>query len=238
MGLAWQNPLVIVDAAKSNYPYCGDFTMSEEKRNGVDPGESTDGESKAEETKAETKGEDGEKRAEEPRINETIRNEVERLQREIKGRDQIIEQRDKTLREYIASHRQAVQEFEAIKERLRRDVDVQVERSKGKFLAGLLEVLDNFDRSISAPPPEDAKGKALLDGVKMVREQFMQKLKENAVTRLEVVGQSFDPERHEAITTMPAPNPSKDGVVAFESRAGYMLGDKVLRPAQVVVYKG
>jgi molecular chaperone GrpE len=208
--------------------------MTEENRNGVETGEEkqTEG-TNPEETKAEA----NEKKTEEPRINETIRNEVDRLLRDIKSRDQVIEQRDKTLREYIASHRQAVQEFDAIKERLRRDVDVQVERQKGKFLAGLLEVLDNLDRSISAPAPEEAKGKALYEGVKMVREQFVQKLKENAVTRMEVAGESFDPERHEAITTVPAPNASKQNTVAHEARAGYLLGEKVLRVAQVVVFK-
>jgi molecular chaperone GrpE len=208
--------------------------MTEENRNGTEAAE----ENKAEGANTEeSKSESGDKKTEEPRINETIRYEVERLQRDIKSRDQVIEQRDKTLREYIASHRQAVQEFEAIKERLRRDVEVQVERHKGKFLAGLLEVLDNLDRSISAPAPEEAKGKALYEGVKMVREQFMQKLKENAVTRMEVGGESFDPERHEAITTVPAPNASKQNTVAHEARAGYLLGEKVLRVAQVVVYK-
>jgi molecular chaperone GrpE len=210
--------------------------MTEENRNGVEAGEehkAESGEAKAEETKAEA----NDKKTEEPRINETIRNEVDRLLRDLKSRDQLIEQRDKTLREYIASHRQAVQEFDAIKERLRRDVDVQVERHKSKFLSGLLEVLDNLDRSISAPAPDEAKGKALLEGVKMVREQFMQKLKENGVTRMEVANESFDPERHEAITTMPAPNASKQNTVAYEARAGYVLGEKVLRVAQVVVYK-
>jgi molecular chaperone GrpE len=206
--------------------------MNEETPNNVDGIEEPNAEeARTEEPKAE------EKKAEEPKINETIRNEVERWQREVKSRDYIIEQRDKTLREYIASHKQATEEFEKAKERLRREVDSQVEHAKKKFLVGLLDVLDNLDRSTSAPVPEEARGKALHDGVKMVREQFMQKLRENGVTRMEVVGQPFDAEKHEGISTMAASDPSKDNVVAYEARAGYLLGDKVLRVAQVVVFK-
>lgn len=165
-----------------------------------------------------------------------VRVENTRLREQVKARDEQLEKNEKTLREYIASYRQATQEFESIKERLRRDVDAQVDRARGKFLLGLLEVLDNLDRSLSAPAPEDARGKALLDGVRMVREQFVQRLKENQVERLEVQGKPFDPELHEALTTTPAPEASKHNTVAYEARAGYTLNGKLLRAAQVVVF--
>jgi molecular chaperone GrpE len=206
--------------------------MNEETQTNQEaPEEARAEEPKVEEAKAE------EKKVEEAKINETIRSEVERLQREIKSRDLIIDQRDKTLREYIASHKQAKEEFDKAKERIQRDLASQLEFAKNKFLVGLLDVLDNLDRSISAPVPEEPRGKALHDGVKMVREQFMQKLKENGVTRMEVVGQHFDAERHEGISTMAASDPSKDNVVAYEARAGYLINDKILRVAQVVVFK-
>lgn len=177
-------------------------------------------------------GDAGEKPPEPPRGGE-----LERLRATLKERDRQLEERDKTLREYISSHRKAVQEFDAAKERLRRDIDGQVDRARAKFLTGLLEVLDNLDRSLSAPAPEDSRGRALLDGVKMVREQFLQKLRENGVERLEVVGKRFDPELHEALSTIPAPEPAKDSVIAHEVRAGYNLSGKLLRAAQVVVFK-
>lgn len=166
----------------------------------------------------------------------TLKLELNRLKDTLRQRDEQVATQEKTLREYIASYRQATQEFEAIKERLRRDVDAQVDRARGKFLSSLVEVLDNLDRSLSAPAPEDARGKSLLDGLRLVREQFVQKLKENGVERLEVVGKPFDPELHEALTTAPAPEASKHNTVAFEARAGYTLNGKLLRAAQVVVF--
>lgn len=160
-----------------------------------------------------------------------------RLRKLILEKEDQLEEKDKTLREYISSHRKATQEFEAAKERLKRDIDAQVARARGEFLKGLLEVLDNLDRSIDAPAPEEPKGRALLDGVRMVREQFLKKLKENGVERIETKDQPFDPEFHDALSVLAPPDPSQDGKVAYEVRAGYTMEGKLLRPAQVVVFK-
>jgi molecular chaperone GrpE len=164
------------------------------------------------------------------------RAELERLRAALAEKDRLLEDRAKTIREQAAAYRQATAEFEAARERLRRDIDQQVDLTRGRFLKGFLDLLDNLERALSAPSPEDTRGKALLDGVKIVREQFLQKLKENGVERMQTVGAQFDPELHEALTTLPGP-PSQDNQVAHEARAGYTLNGKLLRPAQVVVFK-
>jgi molecular chaperone GrpE len=76
-----------------------------------------------------------------------------------------------------------------------------------------------------------------LAGVEMVRRQFLAKLEGLGVTRIEVQDQPFDPEIHEAITTVPAATPDHDGVVVGVIRQGYRIGDDVLRPASVAVAK-
>jgi molecular chaperone GrpE len=148
-----------------------------------------------------------------------------------------LEDSENRLKEYILSHRKAVTEFDAAKDRMRRDMAGQFDRVKAKFLGDLIEVLDNLDRSIAIQPPEDTRGKALFEGVRMVREQFMAKLRDNGVERADTRGKRFDPEFHEALSTCPTSDASLEGVIAQEFRAGYLLEGKLLRPAQVVVFK-
>ena len=81
------------------------------------------------------------------------------------------------------------------------------------MLAELLDVVDNLDRAIDAARSNAAAGRidTLLQGVDMVRRQFLAKLEGFGVTRIEAAGQPFDPPLHEAITTVPAASPDQDG---------------------------
>ena len=145
---------------------------------------------------------------------------------------------DKTaqLQTYLAEHRRALDEFDQVKTRIRRDVAREVERGKRAVLADLLEVVDNLDRAIASATP-NADGQALLRGVQLVRDQFLAKLQAFGVTRLDVLGQPFDAQHHEAISTAPVTDPAQDGTVVAVVTEGYTIGDEVLRPASVVVGK-
>lgn len=154
---------------------------------------------------------------------------VEQLEKQVADKDRQIQ-------EYIAKYRQAAQEFEDARLRLRREISKDIERGRREILADLLEVVDNLDRAIESarqsPSPE-----ALLQGVEMVRRQFLAKLEGFGVKRIEAEDQRFDPEVHEAVTTVPAPTPDHDGVIVGVIRHGYRIGDEVLRPASVAVAK-
>ncbi len=78
---------------------------------------------------------------------------------------------------------------------------------------------------------------ALLQGVEMVRRQFLAKLEGFGVRRIEAEQQRFDPALHEAISSVPAASPDQDGMVVGTVRSGYRIGDDVLRPAAVAVAK-
>lgn len=162
---------------------------------------------------------------------------VEQLERQVAEKDQQIQ-------EYIAKYRKAAQEFEDARLRLRREISKDLERGRREILADLLEVVDNLDRAIESarqsPSPDSSStgsGHALLQGVEMVRRQFLAKLESFGVKRIDVEDQRFDPEVHEAIATVPAPTPDRDGVVVGVVRHGYRIGDDVLRPAAVAVAK-
>ena len=106
------------------------------------------------------------------------------------------------------------------------------------MLVSLLEVVDNLDRAIDAAQAARADaGDPLLQGVEMVRQQFLAKLDGFGVTRIPCEGAVFDPLLHEAVVTAPASDPSADGRVVGVITQGYRIGGEVLRPALVAVAK-
>ncbi len=92
--------------------------------------------------------------------------------------------RTSTAQEYIAKYRQAASEFEESRLRLRREISKDIERGRREILADLLEVVDNLDRAIDAAG-KAASPEALLQGVEMVRRQFLSKLEGLGVKRIE-----------------------------------------------------
>ncbi len=150
--------------------------------------------------------------------------------------EQQLADKDKQLLEAIAKYRAAAAEFEESRLRLRREVAKDIERGRRDILSDMLEVGDNLDRAIDSAR-QGAAFDALMQGVEMVRRQFMSKLEGLGVSRIDVNGQAFDPTLHEAITPVPATTPDQDGMVVGVIRSGYRIGDEVLRPAAVAVAK-
>lgn len=143
-------------------------------------------------------------------------------------------EKDEQLRETIAKYKAAAHEFDAARVRARRDVAKDVERGKRAILAELLDVVDNFDRAIDAAR-RTPDVQTLLQGVEMVRDQFLARLEGFGVTRIAALGESFDPTCHEAATTVPTSEPGKANHVLGVIRPGYRIGNDVLRPAVVAV---
>lgn len=110
----------------------------------------------------------------------------------------------------------------------RADEAIAVERER--LLRLVLTLADNLDRALSY---EDSNGQALRQGVELTQRELMRLLQSEGVTRIEAVGQPFTPVLHEAVATAPAQ--AESGAVIQEVEAGYKLGDKLLRPARVVV---
>lgn len=111
-----------------------------------------------------------------------------------------------------------------------------------KFARDLLTVGDDLRRAIDAAPAEaranaDDPVATLLSGVEATERQFLQILDRHGVRRFEPLGEKFDPANHEALFEVPDPaKPS--GTISQVVEAGYMIGERVLRPARVGVAKG
>ena len=161
--------------------------------------------------------------AEEPKLKPTY---VEELETRIADKDREIQQ-------LLAKYRGASEEFDAARARLRKEVTKDVERGRRSLLVSFLEVLDNLDRAIDAAG--DRPADQFVQGVVLVRQQFLATLEGLGVTRIDPLGHRFDPARHEAVATTTAVIPDDDGLVSGVVRPGYLIGDDVLRPAQVAV---
>jgi molecular chaperone GrpE len=148
---------------------------------------------------------------------------------------------EKQAQEYLGKYRQASQEFEDARARMRKELSKDAERSRREVLISLLEVADNLDRAIEAArtsakrTAEGAADDPLLKGVEIVLQQFLAKLEGFGVKRIETRGALFDPALHEAVTTVAAPTPESDGRIVGVIAHGYRIGDEVLRPALVAV---
>ena len=153
--------------------------------------------------------------------------------------EQKLAEKDKQLQDAIARYRGASSEFEESRLRLRREIGKDIERARREVLAELLDVVDNLDRAIDAAKSSSAPDRVdtLLQGVEMVRQQFLAKLEGFGVKRIESEGQPFNPSLHEAISAVPASTPAQDGTIVGVIRHGYRIGDDVLRPASVAVAK-
>lgn len=107
------------------------------------------------------------------------------------------------------------------------------------FARDMLSVKDNLDRALAAVPEDvrqDDKVKALLTGIEATARELDSVFKRNGVTRIEAVGQSLDPNRHQAMVEIPSAD-AEPGTIVQEMQAGYMIKDRLLRPALVGVAK-
>lgn len=143
---------------------------------------------------------------------------------------------EKQAQEYLGKYREASHEFDDARARMRKELAKDAERSRREVLVSLLEVVDNLDRAIDAARKTARESSdPLLQGVEMVRQQFLSKLDGFGVKRIDSEGAPFDPLLHEAVTTVASDDPDADGRVVGVIAQGYRIGDEILRPALVAV---
>ena len=151
--------------------------------------------------------------------------------------------KEREIQEFLSKYREAASGFDESRARLRKETSKEIERGRRAVLVEMLEVLDNLDRAIDAAAEafEGGEGsenfEALLQGIIMVQQQFLAKLGSFGVKRIELEGQSFDPSRHEAVTSVPVTAREDDGRIVGVISHGYTIEDEVLRPAMVAVGK-
>jgi molecular chaperone GrpE len=124
-------------------------------------------------------------------------------------------------------------EFENYRKRVARDQESQVARAHERLVKELLPVLDDLERALEAAAEhQEAK---LEEGVRLVHRELQETLAKEGLLEIETNGR-FDPHVHEALLSQPSEK--QEGTIVDVLQKGYRLGDRVLRPARVVVSQG
>ncbi|KFN44518.1 nucleotide exchange factor GrpE [Arenimonas oryziterrae] len=135
----------------------------------------------------------------------------------------IVALKEETLRERA--------ELDNQRKRLARDVDMARKFANERLLAELLPVFDSLDAGLTAAGPDAGP---LRDGLDLTLKQLLKVAGDNGLTRIDPVGQPFNPDHHQAISQADAPDAAPGSVVQVFQK-GYLLNERLLRPALVVV---
>jgi molecular chaperone GrpE len=133
-------------------------------------------------------------------------------------------------------------EMENLRRRTEREVADSRAYGIASFARDILAVADNMARALEGLRSElkekaDAGVKALLDGVELTERELLKVLEKHGVRKFEPRGEKFDPNLHQAMYEVPDPS-LPAGTITQVVQAGYMIGDRMLRPALVAVAKG
>ncbi|MEK9661778.1 MAG: nucleotide exchange factor GrpE [Alphaproteobacteria bacterium] len=135
----------------------------------------------------------------------------------------------------------AAAEMENMRKRNERQLEDAHKYAVTGFARDVLAVADNLQRALAAVPEERRAEhdlvQNLLGGVEAVEKELLTILEKHNISRIEPLGEPFDPNRHEAVFEVPGSD-YPDGIVAQVLQPGYMLNDRLLRPAMVGVAKG
>ncbi|WNM56992.1 nucleotide exchange factor GrpE [Candidatus Nitrospira allomarina] len=126
-------------------------------------------------------------------------------------------------------------EFENYKRRAQRDQSDSIRFGNESLLKNLLPIIDNLERAIQCAKDAGTSG-PLLEGVELTHKQFLETVSKVGVRQLNTAGNSFDPAIHQAVTQVESEN-MKPNTVIEEFQKGYLLHDRILRPAMVSVAK-
>lgn len=127
-------------------------------------------------------------------------------------------------------------EFENFRRRTAREKLEMISTASSDIIKDLLPAVDDFERAQKATEAiEDKAAKAALEGYTLVLQKLNGILKSKGLKKIEALGEPFDVELHEAITKIPVDSKKQKGKVVDVIENGYMLGDKVIRFAKVVI---
>ena len=153
------------------------------------------------------------------------------IDEEVKNHETLKEGKD----DFKAKYYYLAAEVENMRKRFERDKENLLKFGNEKVLSGLVGVVDNFDLTVSALKNDnDEKVQNIVKGIDMIRNQFLDVLKQNGLSQVESLGKIFDPNFHEAVAQAPAEGKADQEIIT-EYQRGYILNGRLLRASKVVV---
>ena len=143
---------------------------------------------------------------------------------------------EKELEEYKDKHLRLFSEFDNFRKRTTKERIELFKTAHSDLILDLLPILDDFDRALKAFS-ESNDAKAIKEGVELIQNKFATTLNKKGLKCMDSIGKDFDTDYHEAITEIPAPTEDLKSKVVDVVEKGYVLNDKVIRYAKVVVGK-
>ena len=138
------------------------------------------------------------------------------------------------LAEVLAAYRQIKSENEGFRERISKNLQRRFTQRHETLLLKFIDILDNLDRALEAAQISYA-GQPLLEGMILVRTQLLQRLQEEGLERIPVLGMPFDPAVSESVATQPVPDSDHHHLVVKELMRGYRVNGRIVRPSRVVI---
>jgi molecular chaperone GrpE len=131
----------------------------------------------------------------------------------------------------------ATAEMENIRRRAERDVENAHKFGEEKLIKSLLPIMDSLEQALQAAETASGEGlDSMKQGIELTIKLFIDTLEKAKVTQIDPVGDTFDPQRHEAMSMQETPD-AKSGTVLMVFQKGYALNERVIRPARVIVAK-
>lgn len=178
---------------------------------------------------------DAEEKKDNPEEEDKVEAKEEKDKDEAKeSKDEKIEQLETKLSGLSDKHLRLQAEFDNFRRRTLKEKADLVKSGGESVIITILPIIDDFERALDSlkDAPNDDAGK---QGTTLIYTKFKDFLKQNNVKEIEALNKDFDVDLHEAVTKIPAPNKKQKGKVVDVIQKGYMLNDKVIRFAKVVI---
>jgi molecular chaperone GrpE len=146
---------------------------------------------------------------------------------------EVLERERKKSNGYLSDLKYLQADFENYRKRMEKEIHETAQISNEKLIINLLNVIDELELALRSGKETEDK-QAILEGVEMTLRKLSNTLEQEGLTRIESVGEPFNPAFHEIMTKI-STKERGENVVVEEVRAGYMLGGKVIRPSIVKV---
>ncbi len=208
---------------------------TEKKQTGTEQGSVTESKSKGEQEGKEQVGGATSEAEVQGRESKSSRRKRKKLSEELEEKTRLLEEKEKELEELRDLYVRKLAEFDNYRKRTQREFVELVKNANADLILQLLPVVDDLERSLKAAE-EGTTLEAFVEGVRMIYQKFVDVLSKQGLQRIESVGQPFDPHKHEALMQVEKEG-VEPGTVVDEHQPGYVLNERVLRHAKVIVSK-
>ncbi len=150
--------------------------------------------------------------------------------------EQQLEKAQNTIKDYWEQMMRLRAEIENNRKRADRDIENAHKYALKNFVENLLPIIDSMEMGQTAAAADNATLESIREGTALTMNMFVQVLEKNGLEQIDPLGEKFDPERHQAISMTEAENAESNSVIEVMQK-GFLLNDRLVRPAMVVVAK-